>query len=500
MDVGAWLAGHARVCDAILWQDSGGVRPFTSWPGSRQQDLSAAVNLYLDGGAPAVNPVPPNVVVLADGAAPDTAFSAPDGWQVYRAWTAHSLAMDICGRFTWRLDDYADEDLLRLLSSAPMFHLVNGKYHLDSSRFRVTPGPPDVALAFLAGNGLIVDRRDDSTGLILEWCRDYLTHFAGAATAADMEAVWQYRGWPPMTAILDGTVDSRQPALGVQHWTAGCWGTTGFLRAVLRAANVPCWSALTRDGQVLGHSLPYFTAENAYLSHGDDPYDAVTRAVPEITGRDLMIGQGDFDARFGPNPDSANVGYRPWQLGLGEVWRGQWTAGWTSFVPLQMAARHLEPERGISVPAWLFGGQRVEIAGDIPLRRVPVPALKDLAVGQHGGRLGRAYGLELVQFDQRIERFGRRVELALADDVGGLGEVGRDLDRVVSRRSRQLERRHPGHWQVAVQPGVGLQSSRPARYASVALRIAVGASAGPAAPPATLAQTVPSIRRSMARQ
>lgn len=365
VDLRAWLAEHARVCNAIIWQDSGGLKSFTSWPQNLQQDLFAAVDLYLGGGAPAVNPVPPNVLTFADDAVPDTALAPQDAWQVYCAYTAHSLVMDISGQFTWHLDDYADEDLLRLLSSDTMMHLVNGNYHLDPYRFRVTPGPPEVALALLVSNGLIVDRRDDSTGLILQWCRDNLSHFTGEATAANMEAIWQYRGWPPMTAILNGTSDSNHPEFGVQHWTAGCWGTTGFLRALLRAANVPCWSAITHDGQLPGHSLPYFTAENAYLSHGDDPYNQITKAVPEITGRDLMIGQSDFDARFGPNPTSANVGYRVWELGIGEVWRAQWTAGWTSFVPLQLGdvAHYLAYKIGdgeVTIDRIRPGGQDVD--------------------------------------------------------------------------------------------------------------------------------------------
>lgn len=45
---------------------------------------------------------------------------------------------------------------------------------------------------------------------------------------------WQYRGWPPVERIISGTND---PVLGVRHWTAGCRGTSGFLRLVLRTTN-----------------------------------------------------------------------------------------------------------------------------------------------------------------------------------------------------------------------------------------------------------------------
>jgi hypothetical protein len=53
--------------------------------------------------------------------------------------------------------------------------------------------------------------------------------------------VWQYNGQPPVQQIIDGTqsTQSSDQGTGVQHWTAGCHGTSGFYKAVLRTASIP---------------------------------------------------------------------------------------------------------------------------------------------------------------------------------------------------------------------------------------------------------------------
>ena len=49
----------------------------------------------------------------------------------------------------------------------------------------------------------------------------------------------------------------------------------GFLRAVLRTANIPV--AQTR---VAGHALVHLVREGLFLSHGDDPYGGLSEATP----------------------------------------------------------------------------------------------------------------------------------------------------------------------------------------------------------------------------
>ena len=81
---------------------------------------------------------------------------------------------------------------------------------------------------------------------------------------------------------------------GIKHWTAGCRGYPGFLRAVLRTLNIP----IVHKHQC-GHALPYFSADGLYLSHGDDPYHRYTRTDPPYSMFELLIDQSKFDSWFG---------------------------------------------------------------------------------------------------------------------------------------------------------------------------------------------------------
>ena len=325
-----WLAEHKGVRDAIVWEDNTGAHKFIAWPSERQQELLIAVDEYLAGGSPLVPLDPPNVLSLSDTDFPSTALSSDDAWALFRAYVAHSLAVDISESVSWRLDDYSAADRARLLSSKEMFRLVNGAYKLDDVNGRAVPASPLVVRAFLFDAGIVADNRVDTIARLLNWCRNTLEHHLGPTAASSMQAAWQYRGWPPVSRVLAGTTDTDNPTFGQKHWTAGCHGTCSFLRSVLRGVNLPATTALRVD-----HSLPHFTTDKIYLSHGDDPYSQISRAMPEINGHSLMITQKDFDARF-TNPTEDDVGYRVWRLGLGEVWRGTWNKGWSSIVPLQM--------------------------------------------------------------------------------------------------------------------------------------------------------------------
>jgi hypothetical protein len=331
MDVPAWLSQHARIRGALTWSDETGSRSYKSWPEQRRQELVDAIQAYLDGSTPAVPLDPSNVLPLADTDLPATAFAPADAWALYVGYCGHAIAMEISQRFAWRLEDYGNGDLDRLLSSRQMFQVVGGAHRLDDQVEWAVPAPPHTVREFLEGAGIVADDRLVTVSRLLDWCRDHLWHFFGPPTAATMQAVWQYRGYPPVSRVIAGTVDANNPDRGQQHWTGGCWGTSGFLRSVLRAINIPATSAYR-----IGHRLPAFTADRRYHTHGDDPDGPNTRAVKEIAGSDLLIDKTAFDARFAKKVTTDDIGYRVWQLALGEVWRSTWTPGWTSFVPLRM--------------------------------------------------------------------------------------------------------------------------------------------------------------------
>jgi hypothetical protein len=70
---------------------------------------------------------------------------------------------------------------------------------------------------------------------------------------------------------------------------------------------------------VSGHELAYFTDEENYLDHGNDPYNAVVRGLPNVSVLNLLIDEPTYQSRFTSDltinltnpsdPALANVGY-----------------------------------------------------------------------------------------------------------------------------------------------------------------------------------------------
>jgi hypothetical protein len=177
------------------------------------------------------------------------------------------------------------------------------------------PAPPDVTLAFLNCNGLIGNTRIKTIARVLDWCRNEMQHFSGSSNTSTMIAHWGYAGYPPVSRVIQGTTSTIHPELGVQHWTAGCGGTTNFLINIFRSVNIPV-DVTNADGHVTAH----FTTDDLYLSHGDDPYDMYSKCTPPFDAELLLIDRATFDGRFGsaiPVATAANnVGYKPAELSV----------------------------------------------------------------------------------------------------------------------------------------------------------------------------------------
>jgi hypothetical protein len=118
-----------------------------------------------------------------------------------------------------------------------------------------------------------------------------------------------------MTRVIDGTPLSSSSSQVTQHRTAGCWGTTGFLRALLRVINIPV-KLVTNAG----HAQPWFMADSQYLSHGDDPYNQLTTATPPMPASEIPIDQTKFDSWFGTGVNDTdklnNIGRRTRELAI----------------------------------------------------------------------------------------------------------------------------------------------------------------------------------------
>ena len=141
---------------------------------------------------------------------------------------------------------------------------------------------------------MIMGSRRDTVLALLEWCRR-LSHHGGdrdsvteeitleAGSRDGNEIHWQYEGFPPVERTIAGTERRGWP--GPRHWTGGCQGTTRFLHCLLRTVNIPVSRA---DG--CGHAIPHFLSINAFLSHGDDPYNRVMKQwTPRIAMSEILL-------------------------------------------------------------------------------------------------------------------------------------------------------------------------------------------------------------------
>ena len=333
-DLPAWLDANPTVASAIKWQFQPANNPslgvyappaetdkvaWPAWSQSQRDDLVAAwqrAKDWLAAGAPAALPADGLTDVPANqhpGTGNDSSsvleWVTPGYfWNLYVAHVGFTLAVETTGAVPWSLGDEPPDGLRNLLDSSVMgWVLANGSVAMGTyasatvympvlradNRPQTSYGSPAYAYRFLAQSGLLGPTRLATIGNVLEWMRWNLWHFFGPATFGTYAAVWQYRGWVPLSRIVDGTVDANNPSFGVEHWTAGCHGSVGFLHQVLRAANVP-----VQPVWIAGHELAYFPTETLYLDHGDDPYNQIVKSHPETPALVLLIDDATYRAWF----------------------------------------------------------------------------------------------------------------------------------------------------------------------------------------------------------
>lgn len=321
-DLDAWLNGHPTVANSIIWEDGAGSHVWTSWSESWKAQLRQAFGFAWLGKSITVAEIPPNQAVVDDNEYAETILAAADAWAYFKASVAQSLVMEISHQLPWSFLGYPESQLSQLFDSREMFYWIasSAGYRIDKMHGRLLPAPPLRSYHFLVANDLIGHTRLDTLSRVLEWCRENLSHSScgnlphSSMTAAETENHWQYRGYPPMTRVLDGTIKTSDPGSGIKHYTAGCWGTTGLLRALLRVINIPV--KLVTNSY---HAQPWFMADSLYLSHGDDPYNIWSKETPFPAG-ELLINQAKFDAWFGTavnETDRSNrIGFRPKDLAI----------------------------------------------------------------------------------------------------------------------------------------------------------------------------------------
>ena len=314
-----WPPDLPKTFDAIVWEQDNATGPGTplaylNWTQAQQDELRAAYLRALEGKPSGLVDPPPNKATPLDEDGPTTVLDKVHAWPLFINYVAWSLALEMSGKTSWSLENYEAEELALLFDSRHMFiwDVAEGGYRFEKIKGRVVPAPPDYVLSFLETNATF-DSRIGTIAGVLEWCRANMWHFYYSATTSNMEKHWQYRGFTPVSRVIEGTLSAVSPNDGVQSWTAGCHGTLGFLRSVLRVANIPVMWV-----RVCGHSQVHFIAEGMYLAHGDDPYSGFAKD-PAISAEEMMIDSSTYTAWFVSSSDEdacKNVSGRTGELAV----------------------------------------------------------------------------------------------------------------------------------------------------------------------------------------
>ncbi len=318
-DIEKWLAQRPRIASFINWYAPGSadLLPYGRWPAEWRSELQNAFN-KLSSNAPLGLPDPPTN--LGDVSRNETRLSVDDARGLFFAFVAQSLAVEIGRRVSWSIEKDSDASLAALLSGNVLFEF-DTRSKLYRFKQWVVPAPPDIAYQFLVAQGIIGPTRLATIGHMLQWCTDHLVHFLGDMSIANMEKSWQYRGWPPVSRVLAGTVYTGGRSTPRQHLTMGCWGTTGFITAMLRTLNIPVERVDVFDNKdpakIQHHATTHFISEDLFLSHGDDPYSALIRVKPSFASIKLLFGRQRFHQWFESGP-ADNVGRQVYELALAD--------------------------------------------------------------------------------------------------------------------------------------------------------------------------------------
>lgn len=267
------LLRSAPIRAQMVFVDGAGTRAYDAWPDADKLLLREFLYLRETGRELPISGPPPLTG--------DRFMSACDAKKVYLAHVSQSLWVDAGGHVTWHLSAASAEHLEHLFDMRRLLHFTAGQGH--SFEFGVMGGvthwSPSISYDFLQDNKLIANDAWETIKRVVEWCRANLIHITGFmfdndggpfATQADQwQYIYGYRGCPLVDKMI-------YPLPGRRHTTHGCWGTDGFLAALLRTVNLPVRHGRSNFSGA-NHSRAEFFTVGRNLAHGDDPYNGWVR-------------------------------------------------------------------------------------------------------------------------------------------------------------------------------------------------------------------------------
>ncbi|MEZ4870657.1 MAG: hypothetical protein R2827_00130 [Bdellovibrionales bacterium] len=326
-----WLSNNSAVANSINLEDAqtpsffGGATlsetNYVSWSESDKELLDAAFarawqrlyNSAYTGQDEFEMPMPCSSCITnlmtSPTNTPLTEISENFGKFIYMTYVAHSLAVEIGGAVNWSVAASSSSELHHFFNSRSMMHrkyydagFFVGKPAAGAGDMRIkylgraTPATANFSYRWLVDNNLLKTTQAETINAVLQWFRDNAIHFYGSATYENMVSHWGYPSQPSVYNVARGTI--RETESEVQHWTAGCHGTAGFIKSVLKTANIPVEVIYT-----CGHAQLYFPTIDMYMDHGDNPYSSIVKNQPEKSITGILIDASTYTARFTASPD-----------------------------------------------------------------------------------------------------------------------------------------------------------------------------------------------------
>jgi hypothetical protein len=331
-----WLATNTRVADAMRWMqpieaasaDQQATLAWKDWPSALRDTLRRNFVDYwawyargMSGSDPTpVNDPPDNLAANASAAYAFTGMKESDASALYVKYAALSLVVELQKGVPWSVLDYDDASLRELFDSRRFFNRFKKATGYELVQGSVLPPPPLMAAKLVADQKITCSTRPTTIAEAVFWARTLSHYYNTSDTWRDAVDFWQYRGSPPGSRVITGTAFSgtrTNVPTDVRHYTMGCHGTTGMLKALLRTVNIPVEHYSNRNDALpssvrsrgfawTGHATPHFLSEGLWLSHGDDPYMVYQDTLPFPIST-LLINDYRFDAWFGPSNDSTTV-------------------------------------------------------------------------------------------------------------------------------------------------------------------------------------------------
>jgi hypothetical protein len=313
-DPNDWLT-RMQLSSEVIWEEpQGTLRPHNTWTRDERNELTQLYWKARFDEPIGFSEAPPEAAPAATGRASGTAYPRNLAWRIFIGHIAQSIAVESARRVPWTLMALTPLERAVFFDSRSFFRPSGSLYSPQvTTDGYLTHGDPVLTFRFLRGLGVLGPDSRTVIDTMLEWTHANMIHFLNNLDPANCVNHWGYSGYPPVAAVISGT---RRTSDGeFSHWSAGCWGLTAFVRAVLRTANIGV--ALNVGGR---HAQPHFLRDDVFLSHGDDPYTQTTYTTPPYPMSLLPISRAQHTAWYGPGVPAAtaeaNVSRRTAELAI----------------------------------------------------------------------------------------------------------------------------------------------------------------------------------------